>query len=192
MQEYFVDVSAGRGIGGEKPEVRVLPRRAQMIVAGAEMRVLHEAHPAVPIGLASRQQRELRVRLEAEYAVNDLRPGALQPLGPIDVRFLVEARKQLDDHGHFLAAPRGVEQRFHQDRVHAGAINSLLHRDDIGVLRGAADELDDGLERLVGMMQQNVPRTDRREQIRRRTQPFGQSRHERRILERFERHLVDQ
>jgi hypothetical protein len=42
-----------------------------------------------------------------DHAVHHLRAGLFQAVGPVDVGFLVEARHQLDDHGHFLAARRG-------------------------------------------------------------------------------------
>ena len=43
VQEHFVDVGADRGVGGEQAEVGVEARRARMVVAGAEVRVGHEA-----------------------------------------------------------------------------------------------------------------------------------------------------
>ena len=94
--------------------------------------------------------------LEAEHAVDDLRACVFELLRPVDVRLFVEAREQLDDDGDLLPAARRVEQRFHQHRVDARAIHGLLDRNDVRVLRGAPDEIDDGLERLVGMVQQHV------------------------------------
>ena len=144
------------------------------------------------VALAPDQERELRVGLQAEHAVDDLRPGLLEPLGPVDVRFLVEARHQLDHDRHFLAAARRLDQRFHQHRVDAGAIDGLLDGDDVGIVGGAADELDDRLERLVGMVEQDVVRADRGEDVRLIAQPIGESGNERRIRERVDVDLVDQ
>ena len=131
------------------------------------------------------------MRLQAEHAVDDLRAGVLQPLRPVDVRLLVEARHQLDDDRHFLAAPRRLDQRLHQHRVDAGAIDGLLDRDDVGIVGGPADELDDRLERLVRMVQQDVVLADRREDVRLLAQPVGQPGNERRVLERVDVDLVD-
>jgi hypothetical protein len=114
VHEHVVHVGADRGIGGQEAEVRVQARRAWMIVAGTEMRVRAEPDATVRVGLAPDQERELRVRLEAEHAVHDLRPGMLEAFGPVDVRFLVETRHQLDHNRDFLAAARRLDQRFHQ------------------------------------------------------------------------------
>ena len=158
-------------VGGQQAEVGVQARRARVVVAGAQVRVGHEPRAAARVALAADQQRELRVRLQPEHAVDDLRAGALQPLGPVDVRLLVEARHQLDDDRDFLAAPRRLDQRFHQHRVDAGAVDGLLDRDDVGIVGRAADELDDRLERLVRMVQQDVVLADRREDVGRVAQP---------------------
>jgi hypothetical protein len=122
VQEHLVDVVAELGIGGEQPEVGVLERRARVVVAGAEVRVGHDAR-ARRGRLAPQDQRHLRVGLEAEHAVDDLRALALEPAGPVDVRLLVEPRHQLDDDGHLLAAARRLDQRLHQHRVDAGAVD---------------------------------------------------------------------
>ena len=98
------------------------------------------------VALAPQQQCELRVRLQSEHAVDNLRARVLELLGPVDVRFFVEARHQLDDHRHFLAARGGLHQRLHQRRIDTGPVDRLLDRDHVGIVGGAADELDDRLE----------------------------------------------
>ena len=103
------------------------------------------------------------MRLQSEHAIDDLRARLLEPLCPVDVGFLVEARHQLDDHGHFLAVLCRLDKRLHQHRVHAGAIDRLLDRDHIGVVRGLADELDHRLERLERVVQEDVVLPDRTE-----------------------------
>ena len=123
------------------------------------------------------------MRLQPEHAVDDLRPDLLQLLRPVDVGFLVEAGEQLDDDGDFLAAARRLDQRLHQHRVHAGAIDRLLDRDDVGIVGGPADEFDDRVERLERMVQQDVVLADRGEQVRRVAQPVGQARNERPVID---------
>ena len=75
-------------------------------------------------------------------------PSCLQPVGPVDVGLLVEARLQLDDHHHLLAAPRRLDQRLHQRRFAAGAVDGLLDRQHVGVVHRLAQELHHRLERL--------------------------------------------
>ena len=50
----------------------------------------------------------------------------------------------------------GFQQRFHHGRVAPHAIQRLLDGEHIGIVRSGAQEIDHGLERIVGMMQQNV------------------------------------
>ena len=190
MHEHFIDVGADRGVGGQEAEVGVLARRARVIVAGAEMRVGPEPDAAAGVGLAANQERQFCVRLQAEHAIDDLRSRMLEALGPVDVRFLVEARHQLDDDGHFLAAPRRFDQRLHQHRVDAGAIHRLLDRHDIGIVRCLADELDHRLERLVRMMEEDVVLADRFQDVGLFPEPDRESRNERRKLELVEVDLV--
>ena len=136
-----------------------------MVVAGAQMAVALKLRLAGGIFLPPQQQCELGVGLEPEDAIDDLRPRLFESLGPVDVGFLVEAGHQLDDHGDFLAATGGVDQRLHQHRVDAGAVNSLLDRDHVRIVCGLADELDHRLERLVRVVQQDVVLQDRSEHI---------------------------
>ena len=76
-----------------------------MIVAGRKMRVA--AQRAL---LAPHDQQHLRVRLVADDAVDDLHAGFLQPVREAKVRFLVEARAQLDDDRDVLALARRFDQ----------------------------------------------------------------------------------
>ena len=69
-----------------------------------------------------------------------------------------------------------LDQRFHQHRVDAGAVDRLLDRDDVRIVDGLADELDDRLERLERMVQQDVVLADRRENVGRVAQPIGKAR----------------
>src|SRR5262249_33243468 len=142
------------------------------------------------VGLAADQQRELRVRLQAEYAVDHLRAGALETLRPVDVSFLVEARHQLDDDRDFLAAARGLDQRFHQHRADSGAVHRLLDRDYVGIIGRLADEVDDRLERLIRMMEEDIVLAYRGEDVGLIAQAIGEAGDEGRILELVEIDLV--
>ncbi len=75
---------------------------------------------------------------------------------PVDVGLLVEARHQLHHHRHFLAGARGGQQGLHQLGILAGAVDGLLDRHHVRIQRGGRQEVDDGLERLVRVVQQPV------------------------------------
>ena len=111
---------------------------------------------AQPRALAARDQQQLGMRLQADDAVHHLHAHRFQPLGPVDIRFFVEARLQLHDHHHFLAAARAFDQQVHQRRFGTGAVDGLLDRQHIGVVDRFAQELHHRLERLEGMVQQHV------------------------------------
>ena len=84
---------------------------------------------------------------------------------PADVRLLVEARHQLDDDGDFLAVLRGADQRLHQHRIGAGAIDGHLDRDHLRVGGRAIEQVDHRREALVGMVQQDVAGADAVEDV---------------------------
>jgi hypothetical protein len=110
--------------------------------------------------LAPRHEQELGVRLQADHAVDDLRPDCLEPLGPIDVGLLVEARLQLDHRHHFLAAVGRVDQQVHQRRDAAGAVDRLLDREHRRIEHRLAQELDHRLERLERLVQEQLALPD--------------------------------
>ena len=49
VQEDFVDVGADGAVGRQQSEIRVLPRGAEVVIAGAEVRILDELAPTLPI-----------------------------------------------------------------------------------------------------------------------------------------------
>jgi hypothetical protein len=94
--------------------------------------------------------------LRPDDAVHHLRAHGLESLGPVDVGLLVEARLQLDHAGHFLAAPRRLDQQFHQHRLGAGAVDGLLDGQHLGVVDRLAQELHHRGEALERVVQQQV------------------------------------
>ena len=113
LQEQLVHVMADLVVAGEQPVVGVQARGARMVVAGAQVAVAADA-----AGLAAHDQRELGVGLVAHHPVHDVGAGFLQAVGQLDVRFLVEARPQLDDDRHVLAGIGRRDQRIHQRANH--------------------------------------------------------------------------
>ncbi len=96
------------------------------------------------------------MRLVADDAVHHLRAHSLQPLRPVDVRFFVKTSLQLDDHHHFLAAPRCLDQEVHQLGLAAGAIDRLLDRQHVRVFNRFAQQLHHRLEALKRVMQHHI------------------------------------
>ena len=136
--------SAGElGVGGEVADVGVQARGLRVVVAGRQVRVARSSRRAC---LAARDEQQLGVRLQPDDAVHHLRAHRLEPLGPVDVGLLVEARLQLDHRHHFLAAPRRLDQQVHQRRLAAGAVDGLLDRQHVGVVHRLAQELHHRLE----------------------------------------------
>jgi hypothetical protein len=127
LLEDLADVTGDFLVGGHQAEVGVEAGGARVVVAGAEVGVALEA-----AFLAADDEQGLGVGLVADDAVDDMGADLFQLGRPADVGFLVEARHQFDDDGDFLAVLRGADQRFHQHRVGAGAVDGHLDRDHCG------------------------------------------------------------
>ena len=177
LHEDLVDVFAERHVRRQQTVVRVRARRSRMVVAGAQVHVA--AQPAV---LAAHDERHLAVGLVADDAVDDVCARFLQLARELDVRRLVEAGAQLDQHRDFLAGLRRRDQALDERRVGRRAVQRLLDREHVGVGRSAVDEVDDGRERLERVMQQNVLLRDRLENVRL-DERFRHAGRERRVLE---------
>ena len=123
----------------------------------------------MPVGLVAHDHRQLAVRLEADQPVDDVAAGVLELAGPLDVGLLVEAGLDLDEHQHLLAGLGGVDQGVDDRGVAGGAVERLLDRQHVRVVRGLLDEpLHRRGERVVGVVQQHVAAPQRREHVDRR------------------------
>ena len=132
-----------------------------VVVAGPDVDVATKAGTFAPDDEA-----DLGVGLQPDKAVDDVGPGLLQPSGPDDVGLLVEAGLDLDE-DHDLLAPLGCPDQVVDDRrVARGPVQGQLDRQDLGVVDGLADEpLDRGDEAFVGMVDKQVTRADRRQDV---------------------------
>ncbi len=119
----------------------------------------------IRFALAPHDQRDLAVGLEADEAVDDVHARVLQRARPLDVGRLVEARLQLDDGRDLLAVLGGADERADDGRVGAGAVERLLDGEHVGIVGRLRDELDHVLERLVGVLQQDVALGDDAEDV---------------------------
>ena len=144
----------------EQTQVGINSRRGRVVVSGADVRVT--ARHAVRI--AAHQQRQLAVRLQTHQAVENLHSGIFQIARPADVRGLIEARLQLHHRRHFLAR-RSVHQRRDNQRMFAGAVESLLDGKNVLVFGRRLDKRNHRVVRIERMMQQDVVPAQLLEQI---------------------------
>ena len=159
--EQVGDVGADLRPAGQQAEVDVQPRRLRVVVAGPDVDVA-----AQPGALAADDEGRLRVRLEPDQPVHDVRAGALELARPDDVRLLVEAGLDLDQDDDLLAALGGADERLDDGRVARRPVERLLDREDVGVVGGLGDEpLDRRGERLVRVVDEDVAGADRGEDV---------------------------
>jgi hypothetical protein len=109
---------------------------------------------------------QLAVRLQAHQAVDDVHTRLLELARPDDVGRLVEARLDLHQSEHLLAAFGGVDERLNDRAVARGAVERLLDGEHVRVARGLLEEAHDARrERLVRVVHEHVALADRGEQI---------------------------
>ena len=94
--------------------------------------------------------------LVAHEPVDDMDPGLLELLRPLDVVRLVETRLELDEGRHLLVVARSLDQRPHDRGVSARPVERLLDRDDLRVPGRLLDEVDDRGEGVVRVVEQHV------------------------------------
>jgi len=110
----------------------------------------------VPRLLAAHHEGCLGVHLEAGQAVDHDGARLLEAGGPGDVALLVEAGLHLDEDGYLLAVARRPREGPHDGRVARGAVEGHLDREDGRVHGGLVEEVDDGIEGLVGKVEELV------------------------------------
>ena len=153
-------VVADGAVGGEERQVGVDLGRDRVVVAGADVAVGDELAP-----LAPHDQAELGVGLELDEAVDHLDAGAFKVARPFDVGLLVEAGLELDHGGDRLAGLGRVLQRLDDRRCLAGAVERPFDRHHVGIGRRLPQELQHDVERLVGVMDDDVLLADGGEAI---------------------------
>ena len=142
-------------------QIGIDPRVDRVVVAGAEMGVGLEP----VLFAAAHHQRDLGVGLELDEAEHHLGAGAFEVARPADVALLVEPRLELDQRGHRLAPLGGLAQSRHGRRILAGAVERLLDRHHVRVLRRLAQEAHHHVEALIGVVDDDVLLPDRREAV---------------------------
>ncbi len=176
--EQLGQVLAERLAAREEPEVLVDAARPDVVVAGGEMAVAPDA-----VGLLAHDEARLAVGLEAGDAVDDVRAHFFERARPADVRLLVEARLQLHEDGDLLAVLDGRPQRVRDGRGRAHAVERHLDGEHLGIDGGLAHEARDGVERVVRVVHEDVPRADRAPDIGRALEGGDGVRRQRPVLE---------
>ena len=147
---------------------------------------------ANPVPAAPYDQAHLRVGLVPANPVDDVRPHLLEALSPANVGLLIEAGGQLEENRDLLSGVGGASQSPDDRRVTAGPIQGLLDRQHVGVRRSLADEPDDGIERLVGVVEQDVLFLDGGEEVLGLSKIDRGERPQRRLAQILEGRVVDQ
>ena len=145
---------------GEQAEVGVDASGALVVIARGQVRIAAQAVRGPLDHLA-----DLRMHLVAADAVDDVRAGFFERARPADVPLFVEARGQFDHDGDLLVALGGAAQAGDDRGTRAGAVERLLDREDVGVVRRLCQERHDRVVRLVGMVEQDVALVHGGEQV---------------------------
>ena len=154
--EQLGDVGADRRVAREEADVLVEAGGLGVVVAGADVAVA-----AQPVAVVAHDQHALGVRLQPDHAVHDVHAGALELLRPLHVGRLVEARLQLDEHGHLHAALGSADEAADDRAVAAGAVQRHLDRLHPRVVGRLRDErLDAAGEALVRVVHHQRPIAD--------------------------------
>ena len=108
--------------------------------------------------------------LETDYAVDDMRAGFFQAARPLNVARFIKTRAQLDNRGDLFSRISRVDQRLHNRRISACAVQRDFDGEHLRILCRRLDQLDDFIETVVRMMQQHVLSSQHFEKIRMRRQ----------------------
>ena len=92
-----------------------------------------------PIGIAPDDEKRFAMCLQTDDAINDMCARFLEALGPLNVGRLVEAGPKFDQRRNLFARASGVNQRFDDRRIAAGAVERDFDCENLRVLRGVLD-----------------------------------------------------
>ncbi len=139
----------------EQAEIAVDTRRADVVVPGRQMAVAPD-----PVRLLTHDETRLAVRLVSDEPVHDVSADRLERARPPDVRFLVEARLQLDEHRDLLAPLGGEPERLRDRRGRAHPVERHLDRQYFWIDGRLVDEAGHRVERVIRMVHQHVAAAD--------------------------------
>ena len=137
--------------GGEVGDVGVELGGGFVVVSRAKVDVAAEVSFFV-----ARDKGDLGMGFESFDAVDDLNSGALEGFGAGEVTLFIEARFEFDEDGDLLATFCRTNEGTDDAGVARGAVKNLFDGEDIGVVGGFFDELDDGVEGLIRVHEEYV------------------------------------
>ena len=143
-------------VGSEQGKVGVEGGGFFVEVAGADLGDIAQTAVFLPAG----DEADLGVALVAFDAVYHPAAGLLQLLGPFDVVLLIKPRPEFHQHGDRLAVFRCGAEVFGHSRVAGQPIDGHLDGEHLGVVGGLPEQPQEGLHRLVGIEQQDIPLLD--------------------------------
>ena len=123
-------------IAGQQIQVRVEPRRFDVIVAGSDVDIAPQA-----AALFTDHQRRLGMSLQSAHAEGDVRANPLQLRRPVEIALLVESRLYLHYARDLFSMFRRANERFHERRVIPDAVRGHLERHSVGIIGGRGDEM---------------------------------------------------
>ena len=163
LVEHRRHVRAEVGVAAQDAEVLVHARGPTVVVAGADVNVAPD-----PVVLLAHDHRQLDVGLQLLDAVRDVNALLLEEPAPRDVRRLVEAGGDLNQHRHLLAAPGCFRQGLDDRRVGRRAVDRQLDGEHPIVHRRRLQETEHrGVEAVVRVVEKNVAAPDLLEDRRR-------------------------
>ena len=109
-----------------------------------------------PSLLLTDDQGHLAVDLKAGDTVNDVAAGFFKLACPFDIVGLVETGLDLDQCGDLLAVDSRFLQGVDNSRSLVRPIQGHLDRQDVRITRGGLNQVDGGIERLIGHMDHHV------------------------------------
>ena len=146
---------------GEQTQISVNFRRRGMVVPRAHMGIAPD-----PLALAADDQHGLCMGLESGHTINNIHSRFAHHAGPLDIRGLVETSLQFNHSRDLLPVPRRRDQCLHNRGIRAGAVERLLDRQHMRILRRLRQKIHDRLEAVIRMVQQDVALPNVEKQVR--------------------------
>src|SRR5262249_10794894 len=106
------------------------------------------------VGVPSNNQHRLAMRLETDHTIDHVRAGFFQTPRPLNVACLVETRTQLYNRGHLFSCVSRVDERLHNGRISACAVQRYLDGKHLRIFCRGLKYLNDVINTVVTMMHQ--------------------------------------
>ena len=158
--EQFRHIVCKQIVCGQVTVVGINFCRNRIIVTGTEMQI-----PLQLVMLLANNQRQFRVCFKTDKSIHHVCADIFKRPCPADIVFFVETRLQFNKNRNLFALLHGVHKRLYYRRIAAYTVKGLLDGKYMWVICRLVDKIDNGLKRVVGMVQQLIPLTYRAEDI---------------------------